>query len=143
MTEPFWEAGYSDAAAPGVFGPPSEEIRSVVARLPAAARVLDLGCGDGRNALLLLERGFRVTAIDVSQRAGRLGGSPVPTPPAGAVCAARPVVGAQAVRVVDEHARGHGPARGAALERLAEAEEDAVGLLAGLPIDGEAHVDAE
>jgi tellurite methyltransferase len=69
VTDPFWEAGYSDPDAPSVFGSPSEEIRSVVAKLPAAAGVVDLGCGDGRNALFLLEQGLRVTAVDVSTKA--------------------------------------------------------------------------
>jgi len=69
VSEPFWEAGYADPEGPSVFGPPSEEIRSIASNLPAGARVLDLGCGDGRNALHLLERGCRVTAIDVSEKA--------------------------------------------------------------------------
>ena len=29
MSEPFWEAGYSDPAAPSVFGPPFAEIGTV------------------------------------------------------------------------------------------------------------------
>ncbi len=35
--------------------------------LPAGARVLDLGCGDGRNAIPLAESGFDVTAVDISE----------------------------------------------------------------------------
>lgn len=31
--------------------------------------VLDLGAGDGRNALFLAERGFNVTAVDLSEKA--------------------------------------------------------------------------
>lgn len=31
--------------------------------------VLDIACGDGRNALFLLERGFRVTGLDFSSKA--------------------------------------------------------------------------
>ena len=69
VTEPFWEAGYADTGGPSVFGPPSEEMQLVVSQLPAAARVLDLGCGDGRNALFLLKQGLRVTAVDISARA--------------------------------------------------------------------------
>ena len=33
--------------------------------LPTDAAVLDLGCGEGRHAVLLAERGYRVTGIDV------------------------------------------------------------------------------
>ena len=69
MSEPFWEAGYRDAIGPSVFGPPSKEIMELVPKLPADAKALDLGCGDGRNALYLLERGIRVTAVDVSANA--------------------------------------------------------------------------
>ena len=36
---------------------------------PAGARVLELGCGDGRVAHRLAERGFRVTAIDADAAA--------------------------------------------------------------------------
>lgn len=36
------------------------------APLPAGARVLDFGCGTGRVARLLAERGARVTGVDVS-----------------------------------------------------------------------------
>ena len=69
MTEPFWETGYADTGGPSVFGSPSEEMHVVVGKLPAAARVLDLGCGDGRNALFLLQHGLRVTAVDISAKA--------------------------------------------------------------------------
>lgn len=31
--------------------------------------VLDIACGDGRNALFLLERGFQVTGVDFSEKA--------------------------------------------------------------------------
>jgi len=69
VTEPFWEAGYSDPAGPPVFGLPSDEVQSLVGRLPTAARALDLGCGDGRNALFLLRKGLHVTAVDISAKA--------------------------------------------------------------------------
>ncbi len=36
--------------------------------LPKNARILDVGCGPGRHALALIERGFMVTGIDVSKR---------------------------------------------------------------------------
>jgi tellurite methyltransferase len=66
MTEPFWAAGYRDSAVASVFGRPSEEIADVVRMLPPGASALDLGCGDGRNAVYLLEQGLHVTAIDQS-----------------------------------------------------------------------------
>lgn len=47
-----------------------QEVRGVTAllRLGAGARVLDLCCGDGRHAVPLQRRGFRVTGVDSSPR---------------------------------------------------------------------------
>jgi tellurite methyltransferase len=68
LEQPFWEKAYSDlAAATFCGGMPSQEIRDVASELPRGARVLDLGCGEGRNALFLAERGFDVTAVDISE----------------------------------------------------------------------------
>ncbi len=36
-------------------------------------RALDIGCGDGSNAIWLAERGWRVTAIDFSRKAVQVG----------------------------------------------------------------------
>src|SRR6185295_18955992 len=49
------------------FGKPSAEIVELADTLPRGAAVLDLGCGEGRNALFLAERGFDVTAVDLSE----------------------------------------------------------------------------
>lgn len=65
--EPFWDADYRADARP--FGPPSLEVLELLDRLPRGARVLDLGCGDGRNAIPLARAGHRVTAIDRSRPA--------------------------------------------------------------------------
>ncbi len=40
--------------------------------LPAHARILDAGCGSGRDALAFLERGYEVTAIDASEAMAKL-----------------------------------------------------------------------
>lgn len=69
MNEPFWEAGYTNTQSPSVFGQPSDELQALIGRLPKVARVLDLGCGDGRNTLFLLGKGLDVTAVDVSSLA--------------------------------------------------------------------------
>ena len=66
MTEPFWETSYKDLNIP-TFGQASQEVREVASELAHGAKILDLGCGEGRNALLLAERGFDVTAVDVSE----------------------------------------------------------------------------
>ena len=63
---PFWEAAYAQSDAADTFGPPAEELARVVSLLPPGASVLDLGCGEGRNALYLAGRGCKVTAVDIS-----------------------------------------------------------------------------
>lgn len=51
---PFWDAAYRDPEAE-TFGPASKEIVELAAALPSGARALDIGCGDGRNALYLAQ----------------------------------------------------------------------------------------
>jgi SAM-dependent methyltransferase len=46
--------------------PVGEEPDIIAAAVPAGARILELGCGAGRMTHPLLERGFRVTAVDES-----------------------------------------------------------------------------
>jgi tellurite methyltransferase len=67
MTDkPFWEKAFSNLEAVDTFGKPAEELVSLVGSLPSGANVLDIGCGEGRNALYLAEQGCNVTAIDIS-----------------------------------------------------------------------------
>jgi tellurite methyltransferase len=63
--QPFWENDYNDLES-ATFGEPSAEIVELATTLPKNSRILDLGCGDGRNALFLARHGFEVTAIDIS-----------------------------------------------------------------------------
>lgn len=69
--KPFWEESYEKQGAADTFadGKPSPEFFDLIKVLPKAARVLDLGCGDGRIALFLAENGFDVTAVDISKTA--------------------------------------------------------------------------
>lgn len=75
MDRSAWDARYSShelvwGAEPNRFV--AEELGSV----PPRGRALDLACGEGRNAIWLATRGWRVTAVDFSEvaieRAGRL-----------------------------------------------------------------------
>ncbi|MHC4292429.1 MAG: methyltransferase domain-containing protein [Planctomycetota bacterium] len=67
--KPWWEANYQkQASTTDAFGDgkPNPEICELIGQLPANAKILDMGCGDGRNALFLAKSGFRVKAIDIS-----------------------------------------------------------------------------
>lgn len=45
---------------------PTPSLARMIEDAPAGGRVLDLGCGDGRNSLFLAGKGFRVTSVDRS-----------------------------------------------------------------------------
>lgn len=62
---PFWESAYGDPDV-DTFGPPSGEVARVATALPERGFALDLGCGEGRNALCLAAHGLHVDAFDVS-----------------------------------------------------------------------------
>src|SRR5690606_18540676 len=68
--------GYDDGyiACPCFWGTePGSLGRELTRRVPSIAgwRVLDVGCGEGKNAAFLAERGAHVTAIDISTAALR------------------------------------------------------------------------
>ncbi|MBI5804651.1 methyltransferase domain-containing protein [candidate division TA06 bacterium] len=65
MDKPFWEKSYKSMET-ATFGNPSLEIYEISNALPKGSKILDAGCGDGRNALYLAEKGFSVDAFDVS-----------------------------------------------------------------------------
>ncbi|MFG0317192.1 MAG: class I SAM-dependent methyltransferase, partial [Planctomycetota bacterium JB042] len=50
---------------------PNRTLASLLPRLPRSGRALDVACGAGANAELLVRRGFRVAAVDVSGEALR------------------------------------------------------------------------
>lgn len=66
---PFWEESYKRIGSADTFGDgrPSTELHDLVNRLPPGAKAIDLGCGEGRNALFLAENGLDVTAVDISE----------------------------------------------------------------------------
>lgn len=59
-----WDERYAGKALVWSAGP-NALFREVVDQLPAGT-ALDLACGEGRNALYLAERGWRVSAMDFS-----------------------------------------------------------------------------
>ena len=61
-----WDERYRDPEY--IYGTePNGFLASVVDRLPNNGRVLCIGEGEGRNAVFLAERGFDVTAMDLSR----------------------------------------------------------------------------
>jgi SAM-dependent methyltransferase len=70
-TEPtpaqFWEARYADSERVWS-GRPNQALVDVLSDLPPG-RALDLGCGEGGDAVWLAGRGWRVTGVDISPTA--------------------------------------------------------------------------
>ena len=65
MTEADWDHRYSEREALWS-GQPNGTLVTEAAGLPPG-RALDVGCGEGADALWLAERGWNVTALDVSK----------------------------------------------------------------------------
>ena len=70
-------ATHAAAFADSTAGVDMEPIRTRFLRyLPAGGRILDLGCGSGRDTKAFLEKGFQVDAVDGSaelcERASKL-----------------------------------------------------------------------
>jgi len=62
-----WNQNYADGDTPWDSGQRSRELERVLKeRNIAPCRVLELGCGTGTNAVFLAQRGFEVTAFDLS-----------------------------------------------------------------------------
>lgn len=59
-----WNARFRER--PDAPGAPERWIVEHLDVFPRAARILDLACGDGRNAITLAARGFSVVAVDFS-----------------------------------------------------------------------------
>jgi SAM-dependent methyltransferase len=61
-----WDARYSERDAPKWSGRPNGRLLVEVAGL-TSGRALDVGCGEGADAIWLAQSGWTVTAIDVSE----------------------------------------------------------------------------
>jgi SAM-dependent methyltransferase len=66
MSSTFWNDRYlGDDLVYGAA--PNDFLASVADRLPATGHALDIGAGEGRNALFLASRGLNVLAVDQSE----------------------------------------------------------------------------
>lgn len=63
----FWESRYADSERVWS-GRPNATLVDVAAQLPPA-RALDLGCGEGADAIWLAQQGWHVTGVDISPSA--------------------------------------------------------------------------
>lgn len=63
-----WAREYARAPKTYIWGTEASLLaRQVSALLPPGARVLDLGCGEGRDSVFFAERGFNVTGVDIAR----------------------------------------------------------------------------
>ena len=69
IEKPFWETTYSEEESAKTFnnGKPSWDVVEVLENRIHKGKVLDLGCGDGRNSLYAARLGYDVTAVDISE----------------------------------------------------------------------------
>lgn len=65
---PFWDVGYSQYDV-SCMGGPSLEVYEIAPILAPTSTVVELGCGEGRNALYLAHFGHKVIASDLSKAA--------------------------------------------------------------------------
>jgi tellurite methyltransferase len=65
---PFWEKSYQRPGKLDTFGggEPGEDVIFAVSRVKEKGKALDIGCGEGRNAIYLAKMGFDTTAFDIS-----------------------------------------------------------------------------
>jgi len=68
----YWDKRYLEFTERVGFTPARRAIAQFARSVPVGARVLDLGCGDGRWSRELAAAGYRVTGVDYSHEALRL-----------------------------------------------------------------------
>ncbi len=68
VNQPFWDVGYSQFDI-SCMGGPSVEIFEIAPALKPNSKVVEVGCGEGRNVFYLAQLGHQVYATDISQKA--------------------------------------------------------------------------
>jgi len=68
VKKPFWEDSYKRPGKLDTFGggKPSWKVVDIASKMKPGLTALDLGCGEGRNALYLASIGFITSAVDIS-----------------------------------------------------------------------------
>lgn len=64
---PFWEKAYREKDVVAFSSKPNATIKEFENLFCKSAHVLDVGCGEGQNAIYLAEQGYQVDAFDLSE----------------------------------------------------------------------------
>lgn len=64
---PFWEKAYREKDVASFSSKPNAAIKEFEKLFCSGSRVLDVGCGEGQNAIYLAEQGHHVDAFDLSE----------------------------------------------------------------------------
>ena len=67
MDKPFWEESYKDDDVTTFGTKPNSFIEERWPMFTKNGAVLDVGCGEGKNAIFLAQKGFVVDAFDISE----------------------------------------------------------------------------
>lgn len=67
-TPDFWNDIY-DNKVPAWGNEPAQILKKFLMHFPHGAKILDIGCGEGRNSIHLSRLGYKVTGVDISQSA--------------------------------------------------------------------------
>ncbi len=64
---PFWEKAYQQKDVVAFSSKPNATIKEFENLFPQYSHVLDVGCGEGQNAIYLAQQGYYVDAFDISE----------------------------------------------------------------------------
>lgn len=67
QAKPFWEQTYSNKDVSTFSKGPTVDVGEFYTLFPKGGRVLDVGCGEGRNSIFLAKYGCRADAFDISE----------------------------------------------------------------------------